>query len=42
MIDEYITLRIMIEMFKDVLAFIAAVVGLGCWVYYKFLRGKRK
>lgn len=39
MIDEYITLRIM---FKDALAFIAAVVGLGCWVYYKLWRGKRK
>ncbi|GET12084.1 hypothetical protein SN811_05840 [Ligilactobacillus agilis] len=42
MIDEYITLRIMFEMFKDALAFIAAVVGLGCWAYYKFWRGKRK
>lgn len=42
MIDEYITLRIMFEMFKGVLAIIAAVVSLGCWVYYKFLRGKRK
>lgn len=27
MIDEYITLRIMFEMFKDALAIIAAVVG---------------
>lgn len=42
MIDEYVTLRIMFEMFKDALAFIAAVVGLGCWAYYKFWRGKRK
>lgn len=42
MIDEYITLRIMFEMFKDALAVIATMIGLVCWAYYKFWRGKRK
>lgn len=42
MIDEYVTLRIMFEMFKGVLAIVAAMAGLGCWAYYKFWRGKRK